>query len=81
MWAFTFEKIMKFSTVVQIVQAYESAQWSPTRMNVHFGCDCGCGGDSYTLETWDEEEHEAQNAIIEAMQLCSRLGIEYDGIE
>ncbi len=19
---------------------------------VHFGCDCGCGGDSYTYEEW-----------------------------
>lgn len=78
---FTFGIIMKFSTLVQIVQAYESAQWSPSRMNVHFGCDCGCGGDDYTAELWDEEEKEADRAIAEAIALCKRLGIEYDGIE
>lgn len=72
---------MKFSTIIEIVQAYESALWSPSRMHVHFGCDCGCGGDSYTAESWDAEELDASRAIEEAISLCAKLGIEYDGIE
>lgn len=31
---------------------YNPDNWSPDRMEVHFGCDCGCGGDSYTIESW-----------------------------
>lgn len=80
-WALLLGIIMKFSTIIEIVQAYESAQWSPSRMSVHLGCDCGCGGDDYTPESWDEEEREADKAIAEAMNLCRQLGIEYDGIE
>jgi hypothetical protein len=72
---------MKLSEVLDIILNYESAKWSPSRMEVKFGCDCGCGGDSYTIEQWQAEELAASEAIRETKELCDKLGIEYDGIE
>ena len=72
---------MKFSDVLDIVRAYESALWSPSRTGVRLGCDCGCGGDSYTVESYEEEERQANDDILAAMNMCKRLGIEYDGVE
>jgi len=36
----------------------------PSCLEVHFGCDCGCGGDFYTPEDWDAE--------IEKCPRCSK---------
>ncbi len=72
---------MKFSELESLVQDYLNACYSPTRMSVHFGCDCGCGGDTYTTESWDAEEQAAQEAI-DAMRIwCYNNGVEWDGIE
>ena len=36
---------------------------------VHFGCECGCGGDFYTYEDWTEMCRAAEDAqaSLEAM--------------
>ena len=65
----------------EIANAYRYAMYSPSRAGVHFGCDCGCGGDSYTSEEWDEEERLADEAIAAAKEFCEKNGITYDGIE
>lgn len=72
---------MKFSDVQEIISAYENAMWSPSRMEVRYGCDCGCGGDSYTPESWDAAEQEAADAITKAEEFCKLYNIEYDGVE
>lgn len=72
---------MKFSDVIKVVNAYDDTRWSPSRMNVIYGCDCGCGGDSYTEESWGAEEEAATEAIYNAKAFCESLGIEYDGEE
>jgi hypothetical protein len=72
---------MNWSDIVSLVADYETAMWSPTRMSVQFGCECGCGGDSYTKESWDEEEHAAHESIDAAIAFCEKHGITYDGIE
>jgi len=72
---------MKLSELHQLFLAYDNASWSPSRMSVKFGCDCGCGGDNYTAESWDAEEKEAEEAIAKMKEFCKEFGIEYDGIE
>ena len=72
---------MKFSELETIMNNYDSAKWSPRRMDAHFGCDCGCGGDSYTEEEWNAAEDAADLSIITAKIFCTKYGIEYDGIE
>lgn len=72
---------MKFSELETLLEAYQYACWSPTRMSVSFGCDCGCGGDRYTKETWAAEEKHAQEAIDKMKEWCYNMGITYDGIE
>jgi hypothetical protein len=72
---------MKFSELKELFDDYSYASSSPSRSAVIFGCDCGCGGDSYTEEEWDAEEDEADNAIAAMEQFCLKYGIEYDGIE
>lgn len=45
---------MKASELYSIVSDFEHYYLhSDLNMEVHFGCDCGCGGDSYTEESWD----------------------------
>lgn len=34
----------------------------PGRSSVIYGCDCGCGGDSYTLDEWMEFCENARKA-------------------
>ena len=72
---------MKFSELVTLFQDYENAMYSPSRSEVKFGCDCGCGGDSYTSESWDEEEQYAADSIVKMKEFCTKHGIYYDGIE
>ena len=72
---------MTFSELKELFDDYSYASSSPSRSEVRFGCDCGCGGDSYTVEEWDAEEDEAENAIEAMKQFCVKYGIEYDGIE
>jgi hypothetical protein len=50
-------------------------------MNVKIGCDCGCGGDMYTAESWRAEEDTADKTIKKMKQFCEQYGIEYDGVE
>lgn len=70
-----------WATLDEIAGAYRAAMYSPSRLGIHFGCDCGCGGDSYTSEEWDEEERLADEAIAAAKEFCEKNGITYDGIE
>jgi hypothetical protein len=72
---------MKFSELKYMFHMYDTAMWSPTRMAVHFGCDCGCGGDKYTQKSWDEEEAHAQEVIDTMKEWCYNNGIEWDGEE
>lgn len=72
---------MKLSELIELTQDYDNASWSPSRMSVNLGCECGCGGDAYTVESWDAEEDAADEAIAKMKEFCAKFGIEYDGIE
>lgn len=72
---------MKFSDLKYMFSNYEQALWSPTRSAIRLGCDCGCGGDSYTQETWDAEEEQARISIGIMKAWCIAHNIEWDGDE
>ena len=73
--------LVKWSELVDLAEDYQRALCSPSRLGVHFGCECGCGGVSYTIEEWDEEERQADKAISAAKEFCEKNGIIFDGIE
>ena len=72
---------MTFSKLRDLVNNYDRSKWSPTRLNISFGCECGCGGDEYTEERWDAEEEYANDSIKGVKDFCIKYGIHYDGVE
>jgi hypothetical protein len=68
---------LKFSELVNLIRDYEDATWSPTALGIKFGCDCGCGGDAYTAESWDEAEQDAADAVVKAKEFCTKWGFDW----
>lgn len=50
----------------------------PIRQHVRFGCDCGCGGDYYTAEEWDQLLDSIDEARDRIEQFCEKNNIELD---
>jgi len=74
--------IMKFSELEELLADYEHyVKYSVLYSEVHFGCDCGCGGDSYTSEQWNNEIKLAHKTIKKVEQFCKNCNIAYDGLE
>lgn len=48
---------------------------SPANGGVHLGCDCGCGGDSYSLEDWEIAHMEGDRAYDRFKAMCHELGV------
>lgn len=71
---------MKLSEIENMFDKYRSAKYSPDRMDIFLGCECGCG-DEYTAESYQEELEIADHAINAMKKLCVDLNIEYDGID
>ena len=64
--------------LLDICERYSDALRSDANCDVHYGCDCGCGGDLYTLDDFElmcKEFDEAEQAFKE---LCEKLGIDFD---
>lgn len=70
---------MKASELYSIVQDFQSYYlYSDLMSEVHFGCDCGCGGDSYTSESWEAMCNCADEVSDEFKKVCKSLGVEWD---
>lgn len=70
---------MKASELYSAAQDFESYYLhSDLNMEVHLGCECGCGGDSYTLESWEAMCDFADEAKNDFQKLCESLGVEWD---
>lgn len=70
---------MKASELYSIVSDFENYYLhSDLNMEVHFGCECGCGGDSYSEEEWDDMCKAADEARDEFEKVCGQLGVEWD---
>jgi hypothetical protein len=66
------------SELISAAYDYEQALWAPGRMSVTLGCNCGCGGDSYTPEQYEKENKEAQEAVDRFKSICQHYKIEWD---
>jgi len=73
---------MKFSEILDVASMYRyNVEDSDLNMHVRFGCDCGCGGDLYTSEEWDEMVTLHEETIKQVKQWCKDNNVEYDGYE
>lgn len=71
---------MKWSEVQSLVNHYENAVvYNPLNSGMIVGCDCGCGGDSYTSEELYRLEQAEEETIQRVKEFCKTKGIEYDG--
>lgn len=70
---------MRVSEFVSAYQDYEyNCLHSDLNMSVRLGCDCGCGGDSYTNESWQAMIETYDESEAEFKKVCSQLGLEWD---
>lgn len=70
---------MKASELYNIVTDYDQlVRYSDLRRWAIFGCDCGCGGDSYDYESWAQMCDDYDKALADFNALCNTLGIEND---
>ena len=70
---------MKASEMLNIVIDYDQyVRCSDLRSSVIFGCECGCGGDSYDDKAWKEMREYYDKALADFNALCNTLGIEND---
>jgi hypothetical protein len=73
------EHKMKASELINIVQDYvSSVMYSDAYSDVRFGCDCGCGGDTYNDWTWHLMLEDHDEALKAFLSVCERLNIEDD---
>lgn len=73
---------LKMQDLLEVVSRYEYyVIKSDLNTGVHYGCDCGCGGDAYTQEGWDEMIRDYKEAIADMKELCQKLDIVYCGHE
>lgn len=71
---------MKASKLLEIFENYFDYRYTPSDEGVHYGCDCGCGGDFYARnpEYWDEAHEVVYKARKELFEVLGELNIEID---
>lgn len=62
---------MTFYELLCIISDYESDQ---SNVGARLGCECGCGGDAYDYESWDDMCQRGE----EAKTKLKNLGITFD---
>ena len=67
---------MTINDVVEIANLYAEISYHPINSEVRFGCDCGCGGDSYTEDEWDKESADLVEMKKELDVVCDKFNIE-----
>ena len=71
---------LKMQDLIEVVSRYQHYVINADlNKGVHYGCDCGCGGDDYTSEGWDEMILEYEAAIADMKELCQKLDIVFCG--
>jgi len=70
---------MKATELFSFIQDFENYYLHSDLMSdVRFGCDCGCGGDSYILDSWNQMCNAADESRKEFKQFCESIGVEWD---
>jgi hypothetical protein len=57
---------MDYEALKTLIWEYED---HPGMMAIHYGCECGCGGDMYTEDSWDESIKKSDEAKTKLMEL------------
>jgi len=63
----------KLDICLEIADLHEVIMSSDINTGVHFGCDCGCGGDTYTSEQWDKMVKDTEDAEENLLNLLSKI--------
>lgn len=72
---------MTASELFQIVIDFENYYLdSDLSRGVHYGCDCGCGGEHYKdkPELWDNMVRDHNESYEAFQELCKHLNIKWD---
>lgn len=70
---------IKISQVIELLEAFEcDVLYSAANSEIHFGCDCGCGGDNYTDASWDAMIAELDSAEQKVIEFCQSQNMAYD---
>ena len=71
---------IKSNELIKIIRNFINYDKTPTENLVHFGCDCGCGGDYYINypEQWTEDHEIVYKYRAELREVLEKLGIEID---
>lgn len=69
---------MKLSQLKGILD--EAFERTPSEMSIIFGYDCGCGGDEYYEEDWNEEHEQIEKAREKLIRFCEEYDIEIDAV-
>ena len=65
----------KLELCIKIADINERILDSDLSIGVKYGCDCGCGGDSYTAESWDKMVDSYNENKILLEKLLGKLEI------
>ena len=77
-WSSIETKVKSFlgrkSSIKEVRELIEDYFNSPSMSAIIFGCECGCGGSSYTYEQYDAEEKASEKA----MKKLKKIGVTFD---
>lgn len=72
---------MNISEFIEVYENYRQLYLdSDINMEVKFGCDCGCGGDYYTTEQWENMINAANEAKNNLIAFCIKNNIDYSSL-
>lgn len=70
---------MKISEVVELLEEFNGAVvYSDITSEVHYGCDCGCGGNSYDEASWDSMSNAYDSTEEKIKKFCDENNLVYD---
>ena len=71
--------LLKLSDIQELSGHINNALYEdPSRNEVKFGCDCGCGGDLYTYEEWTQILESIDESVAFIEEFCEKNDIEID---
>lgn len=70
---------MNISDVIELLDQFDrDVVYSDITSDVHYGCDCGCGGDSYDDESWNEISSKYDKTEEKIKKFCDEHNLVYD---
>jgi len=70
---------MNISKVIELLEEFKTnVVYSDITSEVHYGCDCGCGGDSYDDESWAAMSDTYDETEEKVKKFCDENNLTYD---